>query len=120
MDGGGFLLFTLLALCVLMGGARTAGLYVGRSPRRHRAAVLLGLGCILLGLWGRYLYQVFWVDEALWSAARDGDTRRVRALLRAGASPDYRWEDGSTALSEARRCGYREIVRLLQDAGAGE
>lgn len=60
----------------------------------------------------------------LMSAAESGSENAARMLLQAGANPNYRGEDGETALARAARPGYvapdRQVrmVRLLIDAGA--
>ncbi|MEM7356053.1 MAG: ankyrin repeat domain-containing protein, partial [Acidobacteriota bacterium] len=54
--------------------------------------------------------------ELLWAIVT-GEAGRVRELLAAGASPDARAHDGSTALMLAVRDDLPEIVELLIDAG---
>ena len=51
-------------------------------------------------------------------AVRNGDTRLVSALLRAGADVNHVTEKGMTALRVAVRAGQTEMVRLLLAAGA--
>ena len=59
-------------------------------------------------------------DEALLAAAVTGDSATTRTLLRSGANPNARREDGSTltALMLAARGGHSSVVRMLLDAGA--
>ncbi|WP_190135266.1 ankyrin repeat domain-containing protein [Streptomyces longispororuber] len=52
--------------------------------------------------------------EALWP----GDTARLRAVLRAGAGPEWRDSDGMTPLYSAAVSGRTKIVRVLLVAGA--
>jgi ankyrin repeat protein len=42
----------------------------------------------------------------------------VKALLQAGADPNTRLRDGSTALAAAQRQGDRDVLKLLQEAAA--
>jgi hypothetical protein len=56
--------------------------------------------------------------NALVSAARQGETRSVQALLRHGAQPNTKEASGTTALIAAASNGYGEIVRILVSAGA--
>jgi len=55
---------------------------------------------------------------ALVRAAADGDARRVKQLLEAGADPDAADADGRTAVTHAAYGGHAEIVRMLLDRGA--
>jgi membrane dipeptidase len=58
-------------------------------------------------------------DDALWSAAADGDARAVTALLAAGAdAKQVRGEDGVSVVMQAAASGDAESVRMLIDAGA--
>src|SRR6266496_354738 len=57
-------------------------------------------------------------DEQLVRAAADGDARKVRALLAAGASVNGSNYNGQTALIRAVFFGHVEIARLLLAAGA--
>ena len=118
MDFGGFILFGLLALGLLAGGYYVAALFILRSPVRWRRFRLWLGGVAILALFGRYLYQVYWLDERLFIAAASGDTAQVKVLLSAGASPDANWEDGTTALRAARSKGHKDIVTILEKAGA--
>ena|SRR5713226_6623630 len=58
------------------------------------------------------------IDKDLVSAAADGDTKKVEALLRNGAKIEARANDDWTALTIAAERGYVEIVRLLLEKGA--
>ncbi len=118
MDFGGLILFGLLAIGVSAGGIYLASLFASRSPVRWRGFKLWLGGVAILALFGRYLYQVYWLDERLFIAAASGNTVQVKALLSAGASPDANWEDGTTALRAARSNGHKEIVSILEKAGA--
>ena len=63
------------------------------------------------------LHYLF-VDEPLWFAVSDNDTKRVRVLLMLGANPNIRFEDNPNALEMAVREDNTEIVRLLVANGA--
>ena len=58
------------------------------------------------------------LDEGLFIAAANGDIAEVKILLSAGASPNAAWEDGTSALSVARRRGHKEVAIILERAGA--
>jgi ankyrin repeat protein len=118
MDFGGFLLFGILALGLLVGGIYVAALFIKRSPVRWRGFGLCLAGVVILALVGRFLYQVYWLDEQLFIASASGNTDKVKVLLSAGASPNADWEDGTSALQAARRGGHNDIVRILEKAGA--
>jgi uncharacterized protein len=118
MDFGGIVLFGLLAIGLVFVGLGLVVLFIKRSPRRwHGLGLWLG-GVAILALLGRILYQVYRLDERLYIAAAAGDAAGVQALLSAGASPDARWEDGTTALEAARRSGHKGVVTMLENAGA--
>jgi Ankyrin repeats (many copies) len=114
----GFILFGLLAVGLLLGGIFLVAAFSARSPRRWRGLGLWFGGSILLVILGCYLYQVYWLDEALFIAAAKGDIARVKTLLSAGASPHATWEDGTSALSRARSSGHTDVVIILERAGA--
>jgi ankyrin repeat protein len=57
-------------------------------------------------------------EAALSQVARDGDTRRIRALLEAGANPRTKSEGGWTALMTAACYGTADAVDLLIKAGS--
>lgn len=57
------------------------------------------------------------VDEPLFQAASEGDTRRVETLLSWSASPNMEFE-GTTVLQTAARNGNVEVVRVLLAHGA--
>ncbi len=118
MDFGGFIVFGFLACICLVCGVFVTALFVRRSPIRWRLLYLWLGSLVILGLSGRYLYQIYWLDERLFIAAAHGDLAKVKALLAAGASPDATWEDGTSAIETARTRGHEEIVRLLTNAGA--
>lgn len=55
----------------------------------------------------------------MWRAATDGDAEVIRALLKAGASPDeVETETDNTVLMQAAASGDADCVRLLLEAGA--
>jgi uncharacterized protein len=118
MDFGGFILFGLLAFGLVVGSLRLVVLFMRRSPVRWRDFRRCLGGVVILVLFGRYLYQVYWLDEQLFIAAAQGSAARVEALLSAGASPDATWEDGRSAIEEARRSGHKDVVAILENAGA--
>ena len=57
------------------------------------------------------------INTKLWDAARDGDEATVRQCIEAGATVDWRDEDGWTALHQAAKYGHSTVVRLLMNAG---
>ena len=54
----------------------------------------------------------------LWEAARDGDADRTREILLAGVHPDEPSGIGDLALCAAAEGGFKNIVRMLLEAGA--
>ncbi|AMV40012.1 ankyrin repeat domain-containing protein [Planctomyces sp. SH-PL62] len=118
MEFGGFILLGALAAAVIGGGLGLIVAFVDRSPRRRKWLCIWLCGAILLAALGKHLRQAFWLDEPLLIAAASGDRARVEALLRAGADPDARWEDGTSALSAARAAGFRDVATILERAGA--
>lgn len=62
-------------------------------------------------------HPLFGVHPLAW-AALSGDSDLARALLKAGADPNARNQDGSTVLSGAAFLGRIELLELLLDAGA--
>jgi WD40 repeat protein len=58
------------------------------------------------------------LNEALWDAARSGDTARVAAILDKGADVNAKARYGATALFFAADKGYLETVKLLVARGA--
>jgi hypothetical protein len=118
MDFGGFFLFAFLALGLLIGGRLLVAAFVARSPWRWRGLGLWLCGFMALAIFGRYLYQIYWLDEKLFIAASQGDAAQVKALLSAGASPNATWEDGTSALSVASQTGHKDVVSLSKHAGA--
>lgn len=53
-------------------------------------------------------------------ASKKGDNTIDKALLAGGADVNAKNEDGETALILAERKGYKEIIYLLDQAGAKE
>ena len=60
------------------------------------------------------------MDSALLAAIRKNDTAMALALLDAGADPNWKDADGSTASLIAARNGHPNTVCLLKQAGAKE
>ena len=54
----------------------------------------------------------------LWSAAREGNTERVREMWRNGADLNAPHPDGGTSLIKAAARGYLDITKVLLSAGA--
>ena len=86
-------------------------------------------GMMARSLMGRYRWAVtMWFkgervriktgDQALWGAARNGETAKVRALLAAGTDPDTVDRYGATALHHAAMEGHREVLGALAEGGA--
>jgi hypothetical protein len=119
MDTGRLVLFIINTVVLLVSTPFLVAAFFRRHARRWRG---LGLWCIGLSLWlvnfGTHLYQEFWLDERLFVAASNGHTEQVKALLSAGANPNAAWEDGTSALSAARRAGHKDVVLILEEAGA--
>jgi hypothetical protein len=120
VDFGGFILFGFLTLGLLVGAVLVAVLFIKRSPACWRASILWLGGIAILTLFGRFLHQVYWLDEKLVIAVGAGNAAEVKALLSAGANPNAHWEDGTSALCIAKFGKHEDIVTLLQKAGAGE
>ena len=58
------------------------------------------------------------VDQAIITAAKDGDTSTIRTLLEDGADANTQNAEGRTALWEASGRGHSQIVELLLASGA--
>src|SRR4051794_31268196 len=58
------------------------------------------------------------LGEALVNAAQHGDVGKVRDLLKLGADPNFKTNDGITALLWAASACNHELVRILLDGGA--
>jgi len=54
------------------------------------------------------------------TAAKQGDTNQVKALLDKGADVNAKDEDGFPALMYAKERGYTEIVEVLKPYKAGK
>lgn len=120
MDFGGFILFGIGLLGLAVGGIFVSVQFKKRSPSRRYNLGFWLVGVGLMALFGRFLYQVYGLDENLYIAADSGDTAQVKALLSAGASPNAKWESGTSALDAAKSGGHKDIVALLEKAGAEE
>lgn len=57
-------------------------------------------------------------ETKLFRAARQGNAKQVKKLLRQGADPDTKNDQGLTPLHQAAYWGETEIVQLLLEAGA--
>ncbi|MHC5541795.1 ankyrin repeat domain-containing protein [Singulisphaera rosea] len=116
MDFGGFVLWLLLALGLLGGSLFVVAVFIKRSSKRWPQFGLWLVGLMMLAVFGRHLYQVYWLDERLLVAAAKGDLAQVQTLLSAGASPSATWEDGISALSLAHTRGHKDVVLVLERA----
>jgi hypothetical protein len=118
MDFGGFILFALIALGLLVGSLLIIVAFMKRSPRRWHGLGLWLSGFVLMIVFGSWLYQVYWLDERLFIAAAKGNLAQVNALLTAGASPNATWEDGTSALAVAQAHNDHDVLLVLKKAGA--
>ena len=118
MDSGGFILFVLLAVGLYVGAIFLIRAFFRRSSWRWRGLGVWFGGLVMLVILWRQLYQAYVLDEGLFIAAAKGDTAQVKLLLSAGASPNATWEDGTSALSAARRSAHKDVVIILERAGA--
>lgn len=82
-------------------------------PRMKLAMALAAVFTLMSGAGGTVR-----ADDALASAAREGDSSTVRAVIAAGADLDAIGSDGATALHWAAARGYLDVVNLLLKAGA--
>ena len=57
-------------------------------------------------------------EKKLLKAAWLGDIKKVERLLYMGVSPNYVDKGGRTAIWYAKRCGHKEVVKMLLCAGA--
>ena len=81
--------------------------------RLNKQLALVALICaigIVIGPFSSYAG----INEELWSAARDGNTGRVKALLGKGADVNAKDSEGNTALMLAVKGGHGEIIKLLK------
>ena len=76
-------------------------------------AVIIGI--LFVGL---TIGNAWSAEQALRSAALEGQIEKVRTSLDQGASPDARDADGRTALMMAAFNGHTETAQLLMDRGA--
>ena len=118
MELGGFILFGILAVGLFLGVLPLIAAFFRRSSWRWRGLGVWFGGLVMLVILWRQLYQAYVLDEGLFIAAANGDIAEVKILLSAGASPNAAWEDGTSALSVARRRGHKEVASILERAGA--
>ncbi|XP_037113787.1 ankyrin repeat domain-containing protein 39 [Syngnathus acus] len=57
-------------------------------------------------------------ERGIWSAAMDGDLRRVQSLIQKGTHPNLRDSAGYTALHYASRSGHLIVCKFLLENGA--
>jgi uncharacterized protein len=103
MELGGFILVGILAVRLFLGVLPLIVAFFRHSSWRWRGLGVWFGGLVILVLLWRQLYQAYVLDEGLFIAAAKGDIAEVKILLSAGASPNAEWEDGTSALSAARR-----------------
>lgn len=120
MDFGGFILFGLLAAFTLSRLFFTLISFAERHPKRMARLATLGASSVLLVIFSLFLYKAYYLDENLVIAAMNGDARQAQTLLSHGADPNSVWEDGKSALQEAREHKRKDIVVMLMKAGARE
>ena len=118
MGFGGFTLFILISPILMSGSFVVLWLFHRRKPKRHAALAALLAGVAFETLLGLYLFKVYYLDEGLVAASMNGDATEVQHLLRWGADPEAKWEDGKTAIECATRSDHLEIVAILKKAGA--
>lgn len=118
MDFGGFFVWIILGLVVIAGLATTlARHFQGDRVGAKNGAIATALCGLVLALWSGFLYREFGLNEPLAIAAGQGEAQTVKDLLKRGASPNALFESES-ALERAKRNGHREVVRILEEAGA--
>lgn len=87
-DQNAFMLWALLAMALLADLAIFGAILIFRR-KWWRLPAIAGIALALaLAGWSKFLYQHFFLDEALAGAAAQGDLEEVRRLLDKGASPN--------------------------------
>ena len=81
--------------------------------KARKLALLIVAGCFTV--WG-WTYKVHFLDEALVSAAREGDLAQVKTLLHRGANPNAHFEIG-TPLRAALNSENQDVVDAIWAAG---
>jgi hypothetical protein len=118
MDFGGFICFGVGVLILMALGI---GVLCEYDKRKHFRFVLLPIFIIwfvMMGFAAKFLYQEFYLNEGVVTAAMRGDAAQVKSFLAYGANPESRWEDGKTALQYAKESKNQESVDALIKAGA--
>lgn len=64
-------------------------------------------------------HMAAWRTPLLWAIRRRRSAAHIEALLAAGAAPDARTQDGTSAYLLALRFGLPEVAQLLRPAGSG-
>ncbi|MEK7287941.1 MAG: ankyrin repeat domain-containing protein, partial [Elusimicrobiota bacterium] len=82
------------------------------------AVVFLIIGFGSLATWVFKLLKGKDLSQQLIDAAEAGDIKTVKSLLKQGADPNAKDNNGRTALIWAVRHGYTETIQLLLDKGA--
>lgn len=72
---------------------------------------------LIIVVFGRHLYQVYYLDEELFGAARAGDVAGAQKLLEQGAHPNDPWESGENAMDAAIESGNPKMIQLIRKAG---
>ena len=71
-----------------------------------------------LFIWTALLFSSLATGQDIWTAVKEGDTKKLASFLEEGSSPNLRNKQGWTLLHIASMFGHLETVLLLIDKGA--